>query len=72
MGQRSRAGYWTKFLLAGNITLLLLLGASYPYLDPGTATYVVAQLSFVFIFLTMAGVFVAIRFGWAPFRSRDG
>lgn len=71
MAKRFHAGYWTKFLLAGNITLLLLLGASYPYLDRGTATYVIAQLSFVFIFLTMASVVVAMYFEWPPFSPNN-
>jgi len=57
-----------KALFVANAVLLALLALSYPALEPGTASYVVAQLSLLFIVASMVGLYLVIRAEWRPFR----
>lgn len=56
-----------KLMFAANVILLTLLAVAYPSLEPGTASYVVAQLSLVFIVASLLGLYLVIRADWRPF-----
>lgn len=42
-----------KGVLALNVTFLLLMGFTYPYIEPGTASYVIAVLTLIPISLML-------------------
>lgn len=50
-----------KFVFAVNVLFLLLLGFSYPYLEPGSASYVVAAMT-AGICLTMLAIVAVISY----------
>ena len=54
-------------LVAADIGLLLLLAWSFLYIEKGTASYIVAQLSAIILFVTLAGLSTVIYVGWEPF-----
>lgn len=54
-------------LLAGDLVLLVLLGFSFLFVEPGTPSYVAAQLGFGFTLVTIAGLLVTITVDWTPF-----
>lgn len=56
-----------KVMFAANVVLLTMLAFAYPALEPGTASYVVAQLSLVFIGASLLGLYLVIRVDWRPF-----
>lgn len=56
-----------KAILALDILVLVLLGFSFPFLEPGTGSYVVAQLTLVPTVLTLIGSIVVLYTGWDPF-----
>lgn len=55
------------WLLALSTAMLLLLGWSFLYLEPGTASYVIAQVSAIVLIVTAVGALVALRSDWEPF-----
>jgi hypothetical protein len=56
-----------KVILGADILFLLLLAFCFYFLEPGTAPYVVAQLTVVPTVLTLIASAVVIRTGWEPF-----
>jgi hypothetical protein len=54
-------------MFAANVVLLTMLAFTYPALEPGTTSYVVAQLSLVFIGASLLGLYLVIRVDWRPF-----
>lgn len=54
-------------LFAINVVLLLLLGWSFLYLEPGTASYVIGQVSAIIVVATTIGTLLALVSGWQPF-----
>jgi len=50
-----------------NITLLGLLAWSFLYIEPGTSSYVIGQISTVILLCCLVGVLLALRSGWEPF-----
>ena len=58
----------SRTLLGVNILFLLLLGFSLRYLEPGTGSYVVAQLTLIPTVLTLAGSVFVIYTDWTPFE----
>jgi hypothetical protein len=50
-----------------NVLFLLLLGFSYPYLEPGTGSYVVAVLTFGLCVVMLAIVGLMTYFEWDVF-----
>ncbi|WP_459191466.1 hypothetical protein [Halosimplex sp. J119] len=56
-----------KVIFGADILFLLLLGFCFYFLEPGTAPYVVAQLTLVPTVLTLVASAVVIRTGWEPF-----
>lgn len=56
-----------KTILALDLVVLVLLAVSFPFLEPGTGSYVVAVLTLVPTVLTLAGSVVILYTGWDPF-----
>lgn len=54
-------------ILAISITMLLLLGWSFIYLEPGTPSYVIGQVSITVIVVVILGTLLALSSNWAPF-----
>ncbi|MFC4989423.1 hypothetical protein [Saliphagus infecundisoli] len=52
-----------KMMVAVNVTFLLLLGFSYPYVEPGTPSYVAAVLTLgaVCVMLTLVSILIFIK-----------
>ena len=55
------------FLLC--IVLLALLAASIPFVETGSATFIVAQLAALHLFAAMAILSALIYFDWNPLRK---
>lgn len=58
----------SRTILGIDILFLLLLGFSFLYLEPGSGSYVVAQLTLVPVVLTFAASAVVLYTGWDPFE----
>lgn len=58
----------SRNLLGLNIFFLLLLGFSLLYVDAGTGSYVVAQITLIPIVLTTVAAVVIIYTEWSPFE----
>ncbi|MEY7848379.1 hypothetical protein AB7C87_04155 [Natrarchaeobius sp. A-rgal3] len=56
-----------KTIVTIDILFLLLLGFSYPYLESGTGSYVVAQLTLAPVVLTFVASLVILHLEWDPF-----
>lgn len=56
-----------KVIVGVDILFLLLLGFSFLYLEPGSRSYVVGQLTLVPIVLTFGGCLAVLYFDWDPF-----
>lgn len=56
-----------KLVFAFNVTFLILLGFSYPYLEPGTGSYVVAVITAVLCLTMLTLVAIISYFDWAVF-----
>jgi hypothetical protein len=56
-----------KVILGVDILFLLLLAFSFYYLEPGTGSYVTAQLTLVPIVLSFVAAALVVRTGWEPF-----
>ncbi|WP_415382206.1 hypothetical protein [Halosimplex sp. TS25] len=56
-----------KVILGVDILFLLLLAFCFYYLEPGTAPYVVAQLTLVPTVLSFVASAIVIRTEWEPF-----
>jgi len=54
-------------MFAVSLVFLLLLGWSFLYLEPGTPSYVIGQVSAVSLAATLVGSIIALRSGWEPF-----
>lgn len=59
---------WT-ILFAINVVLLVLLGLSVPYVEPGTPTYTITLLSFGVIGVSLVGLSVVLYLDWNPFEG---
>lgn len=57
----------SKTALRISVLFLLLLAFSMVNLDPGSGSYVTAQLTLIPVTLTLAGSLVVIYTGWEPF-----
>ena len=57
----------SQVVLGVNILFLLLLGFSFPFLEPGTGPFVVAVLTLVPVVLSLIGSVAVIYTGWEPF-----
>lgn len=56
-----------KLVFGVNVLFLLLLGFSYPYLESGTGSYVVATLTFGTCLVMLALVAILSYFEWDVF-----
>lgn len=56
-----------KTLVGIDVLFLLLLGFSFLYLEPGTKSYVVGQLTLVPIVLTLVASIAVMYLDWDPF-----
>ncbi|RRJ31575.1 hypothetical protein EIK79_07655 [Halocatena pleomorpha] len=54
-------------IFAVSVTMLLLLGWSFIYLEPGTPSYVIGQVSAAVIVVVIAGTLLVLSSGWEPF-----
>lgn len=54
-------------IFAVNVAMLLLLGWAFIYLEPGTPSYVIGQVSAIVVVATLLGTFVALYSNWSPF-----
>ncbi|RDI69861.1 hypothetical protein [Halopelagius longus] len=58
----------SRTVLGIDVLFLLLLGFSFLYLDPGTRSYVMAQLTLIPVALTFLASVVLIYTQWDPFE----
>ncbi|MDJ1433628.1 hypothetical protein [Halostagnicola sp. A-GB9-2] len=58
-----------KTMITLDILFALLLAFSYPHLDPGSGSYVVAQLTLVPVLLTFCVSCLILYFEWDPFAQ---
>lgn len=56
-----------SWLVAADLTLLILLTWSFIYIDTGSASYVIAQISVAILLVTIVGLTAIIYIGWEPF-----
>ncbi|UPM44199.1 hypothetical protein [Halocatena salina] len=54
-------------IFAVSVAMLLLLGWSFIYLEPGTPSYVIGQVSAAIVIVTTLGTLIALSSDWAPF-----
>ena len=57
--------WWTMVILS--ITMFILLAFSFPFLEPGSGSYVIALLVAVILGITLFGSALLIFIGWEPF-----
>ncbi|WP_458207517.1 hypothetical protein [Haladaptatus sp. NG-SE-30] len=57
---------WRILFTLSSILLVLLL-FTFPFLTPGTASYVVALLSLSLLVVTAVGAAILLRLDWNPF-----
>lgn len=57
-----------KTIIGVDILFLLLLGFSFLYVEPGTKSYVVGQITLFPIAATFLASVVVLYFDWAPFE----
>lgn len=55
------------WLFTASATLLLVLGWSFLYLEPGTPSYVIGQVSAIVLGTTAIGTGIALFSDWQPF-----
>lgn len=58
-----------KLVFGINVLFLLLLGFSYPYLEPGTDSYVVAAMSAAICLTMLVLVAIITYFDWRVFDA---
>lgn len=58
----------SKMILGIDITFLLLLGLSFLVVEPGSESYVVAQLALIPIVISFVASAAVIHFRWTPFK----
>ncbi|WP_435321025.1 hypothetical protein [Haloarchaeobius sp. TZWSO28] len=58
----------SKMIIGLNITFFLLLGLSLLFVEPGSGSYVVAQLALVPIVVSTVASAAVIYFRWTPFK----
>lgn len=58
-----------KLVFGINVLFLLLLGFSYPYLEPGTGSYVVAAMSAALCLTMLIVAAVITYFDWGVFDA---
>ena len=54
-------------MLGVSAGMLLLLGWSFLYIEPGSPSYVIGQISAVVLGVTIIGTLAALYSGWTPF-----
>lgn len=54
-------------IFAVSIAMLLLLGWSFIYLEPGTPSYVIGQVSAAIVIATTLGTLLVLSSDWVPF-----
>lgn len=57
-----------RMIIGIDILFLLLLGFSFLYLEPGTGSYVAAQVTLVPTVLTFVAAVAVLYTGWDPFE----
>lgn len=57
----------SQIVLGVNILFLLLLGFSFAFIEPGTGSYVMAQLTLVPVVISLAASIAILYTGWEPF-----
>lgn len=58
----------SRTVIGIDVLFLLLLGFSFLYLDPGSRSYVIAQITLVPILLTFVASVVVLYTEWDPFE----
>lgn len=58
----------SRTVIGIDVLFLLLLGFSFLYLDPGSRSYVIAQITLVPILLTFVASLVVLYTEWDPFE----
>ncbi|SNZ17066.1 hypothetical protein SAMN06269185_2875 [Natronoarchaeum philippinense] len=59
--------FWKGMLIAC-VLMLLLLAVSVPFLEPGSATFVVLQLAAIHLVVAMGMISALLYFEWDPFE----
>lgn len=57
----------SRTILGIDLLFILLLAFSFSFLEPGTGSYVVAQLTLVPVLLTAVVSVLILYTGWSPF-----
>lgn len=60
--------FW-KGMLIVCVVMLIVLGFSYPHVEPGSATYVVLHLGALHLLVAMLIIGALLHFDWDPFRA---
>lgn len=53
-----------------NVVMLILLAVSFPFIEPGTATYTVTLMGLGIVGFSLVLFGSLIYFEWTPFRER--
>lgn len=61
-------GFWLGLFLLCIVMLVVLVG-SVPFLEPGSATFIIAQIAAIHLFVAMAILSGLIYFDWNPLRN---
>ena len=61
--------YFWRGMLIVCVVMLMVLGVSYPFIEPGSATYVVLHLAVVHLVVAMLIIGALLYFDWDPFRA---
>lgn len=56
-----------RALFTANIVLLVLLMLAFPFLQTGSASYVISVVSLGIVTLSLIGLGILIRYEWNPF-----
>lgn len=62
----SAMSFW-RLLFTLNLVLLVLLGVSFPFQQPGSASRTISLLGFLVIGASLLGLGLLIRIDWDPF-----
>lgn len=57
-----------KTIIGVDVFFLLLLGFSFLHIEPGTGSYVMAQLTLIPTLITFVAAVAVIRADWEPFE----
>ncbi|MCU4743989.1 hypothetical protein OB955_15165 [Halobacteria archaeon AArc-m2/3/4] len=63
-------GFWRGLVIVCIVMLVVLVG-SVPYLESGSATFVITQIAAIHLLIALAILGALIHYDWSPFQHRD-